>query len=108
MNKILEFIRNKIDEPIKTILKSSSIDITIQYLFNGRYNNGLVNFVRAYDLMKHHCKMQLIHSEKFPKPSTMVAVVSPGLNINFEPLFIKSNFLNTFCLEEVMRFVQSA
>lgn len=106
MESLLQFITDKIGAPIKSIPKASNIDITIKYYFNGFYSNGLVNFIRAYDLMKQHCKMELINTKEYRK-SSMAALITQRFNQDVDPLYIESSSINTFNLEEVMRFVQS-
>lgn len=55
--------------------------------------------------MKQHCKMQLVNTKENHK-SSMVALVTPHLSRDVDPLYIEPPSLNTFNLEEVMRFVQ--
>lgn len=102
---LIKFITDTIGAPIRALPKSSTVDITISYLFNGWYDNAVVNFIRAYDLMKQYCKMQLVQVRPDQK-SYLGATIAPGSNIDFQPLKVEASSINLFRLDDVMQFVQ--
>lgn len=50
--------------------------------------------------------MQLVNTKENIK-SSMMALITPHLSKDVDPLYIEPPSLNTFNLEEVMKFVQS-